>query len=102
MSDKNCVIIKKTNKRGSEFSKTNRIRLDLFAFEQNEINQKKDLVKDCFSFSSQSFEEPKEKAETKITKQISIISQKTANDSLLMSSDEDESSDMSGEEEEEI
>ena len=33
---------RKNLKRNSEFQKTNRIRLDLFSFAKNEINEKKE------------------------------------------------------------
>ena len=100
-------VIRNNLKRKSEFSKTNRIRLDLFSFEKNEINDKNN----GFSFSNKSFVEEKiKKIETKpIIKQISIQSQKTSNNSFDiaeeenssdMSSGEENSSDMSCEEEE--
>ena len=84
-------------KRKSEFSKTNRIRLALFSFEKKEINDKNN----CFSFSNKSFVEEKiKKNETKpIIKQISIQSQKTSNNSFNID-EEENSSDMSWDEEE--
>ena len=100
MSDKNFVIFKKNVKKNTEFSRTNKIRLDLFYFAQNEINEKKKIHNDSFSFSNHFSENPKEKKESKfITKIISINSQKTAKDSFDMSSDEDESSEISCDEE---
>jgi len=101
---------KKNVKRKSAFSNTNRIRLDLFAFEKNEIDEKKQKGNNCFSFSSNlikgnnSQEEEKEKQnqikkeENKlIIKQFSIKSGKTANDSD--ESESEDSSDMSCDEE---
>ena len=91
---------KKNVKRKSAFSNTNRIRLDLFAFEKNEIEEKKQKGNNCFSFSSilikgNNQEEEKQnqikKEENKlIIKQFSIKSGKTTNDS-----DESESEDSS-------
>ena len=97
-------------KRRSEFSRTNRIRLDLFSFAKNEIDEKKKGANDSFSFSNKAFEEKNEiqekeqpKRQSKfITKKISLESQKTANDSSDLSDMEEESSEMSCEEEEEI
>lgn len=101
MSANNCSVLKSTLKRKSEFTKTNKIRLELFSLAQTEINEKQKLEKDCFSFSNQSFKETKERPQSKfISKKISLNSGKTANDSLDMSSDEEESSQMSCEEEE--
>ena len=100
---------KKNVKRKSAFSNTNRIRLDLFAFEKNEIDEKKQKGNNCFSFSSilikgNNQEEEKEKQnqikkeENKlIIKQFSIKSGKTANDSD--ESESEDSSDMSCDEE---
>ena len=99
-------------KRNSEFSKTNRIRLDLFLFEKNEINEKQKQENDPFSFSSRIFEEKTEtkkdeldKVEPKlINKQISLDSKKTSDDSFSsdMDDSDEESSEMSCVEEEEI
>lgn len=99
-------------KRNSEFSKTNRIRLDLFSFEKNEINEKKKQENDPFSFSSRIFDEKTEtkkdeldKVEPKlINKQISLDSKKTSDDSFSsdMDDSDEESSEMSFVEEEEI
>ena len=102
-------------KRNSEFSKTNRIRLELFSFEKNEIKEKQKQKKEneLFSFLTKINDE---KAETKkvefekvepkfITKQISLDSKKTTNDSFssdMDDSDSEESSEMSCVEEEEI
>ena len=98
---------KKNVKRKSAFSNTNRIRLDLFAFEKNEIDEKKQKGNNCFSFSSNLIkgnnqEEEKQnqikKEENKlIIKQFSIKSGKTTNDSD--ESESEDSSDMSCDEE---
>ena len=98
---------KKNVKRKSAFSNTNRIRLDLFAFEKNEIDEKKQKGNNCFSFSSNLIkgnnqEEERQnqikKEENKlIIKQFSIKSGKTTNDSD--ESESEDSSDMSCDEE---
>ena len=98
---------KKNVKRKSAFSNTNRIRLDLFTFEKNEIDEKKQKGNNCFSFSSNLIkgnnqEEERQnqikKEENKlIIKQFSIKSGKTANDSD--ESESEDSSDMSCDEE---
>ena len=98
---------KKNVKRKSAFSNTNRIRLDLFAFEKNEIDEKKQKGNNCFSFSSNLIkdnnqEEEKQnqikKEENKlIIKQFSIKSGKTTNDSD--ESESEDSSEMSCDEE---
>ena len=98
---------KKNVKRKSAFSNTNRIRLDLFAFEKNEIDEKKQKGNNCFSFSSilikgNNQEEEKhnqiKKEENKlIIKQFSIKSGKTTNDSD--ESESEDSSDISCDEE---
>ena len=98
---------KKNDKRKSAFSNTNRIRLDLFKFEKNEIDEKKQKGNNCFSFSSNLIkgnnqEEEKQnqikKEENKlIIKQFSIKSGKTTNDSD--ESESEDSSDMSCDEE---
>ena len=98
---------KKNVKRKSAFSNTNRIRLDLFTFEKNEIDEKKQKGNNCFSFSSilikgNNQEEEKhnqiKKEENKlIIKQFSIKSGKTTNDSD--ESESEDSSDMSCDEE---
>ena len=101
------------SKRNSEFSKTNRIRLDLFSFEKNEIKEKQKQENDIFSFSTRINDEKietkkveLEKVEPKfITKQISLDSKKTSNDSFssdMDDSDNEDSSEMSCVEEEEI
>jgi len=98
-------------KRNSEFSKMNRIRLVLFSFEKKEINEKQKKEIDHFSFSSRIDENTEtekdylEKVEPKfINKQISLDSKKTSNDSFSSDIDdsEEESSEMSCVEEEEI
>ena len=97
----NCRALIKNLKRKSEFSRTNRIRLDLLSFEQKEINEKKNTEKNCFSFSKGKFEEPKETPKSKFNiKAISINSQKTSPDSLDKSLEEEDSSSMSCSEEE--
>jgi len=98
---------KKNVKRKSAFSNTNRIRLDLFKFEKNEIDEKKQKGNNCFSFSSNLIkgnnqEEEKQnqikKEENKlIIKQFSIKSGKTTNDSD--ESESEDSSEMSCDEE---
>ena len=98
---------KKNVKRKSAFSNTNRIRLDLFTFEKNEIDEKKQKGNNCFSFSSNLIkgnnqEEEKhnqiKKEENKlIIKQFSIKSGKTTNDSDESKSED--SSDISCDEE---
>ena len=56
---------KTTLKRSSEFFKANRIRLDIFSFAKNEINEhKKDS--NCFSFSNK-IDVPNEILEKEIT-----------------------------------
>ena len=91
-------------KRRSEISKNNRIRLELFSLAQEELNEKKKVISGNFSFSSQTIAPKEEKAiveESKLmTKKISIASQNTLNDSSDMSDIEEDSSDMSCEEEE--
>ena len=91
---------RKNLKRNSEFQKTNRIRLDLFSFAKNEINEKKEKERNTgFSFSNKIFDEKNEesqkdlkKDQTKsIIKAISLNSQKTSNDSFSEMSEEDSS-----------
>ena len=91
---------RKNLKRNSEFQKTNRIRLDLFSFAKNEINEKKEKERNTgFSFSNKIFHEKNEESEkdlkkdkTKsIIKAISLNSQKTSNDSFSEMSEEDSS-----------
>lgn len=99
MSANNCFI-KKNIKKKSDFSRTNQIRLALFSFAKDEINEKRKLYSDSFSFSSQSLEKPNENKESKyITKAISLNSQKTSDDSFDLGLDEEDSSEMSCEEE---
>ena len=99
MSNNNCSI-EKNIKRKIEISRTKKIRLDLFSFAKNEINEYQKLHNYSFSFSNQLFEKPKEKKESKIiAKTISLNSPKTSNDSFDMSSDEEDSSEMSCDEE---
>ena len=91
-------------KKRSEISKNNRIRLELFSLAQEELNEKKKVINVNFSFSNQTVAPKEEKAnveESKLmTKKISIASQNTLNDSSDMSDIEEDSSDMSCEEEE--
>ena len=88
-------------------TRTNRIRLGLFAFEKNEIDERRKTIKDNFSFSLALCNEKVEESpkDTKpIIKQISVSSSKTAEDSFDMDDDEnsdENSSDLSCEEEEE-
>ena len=97
-------------KRKPQLRKANRIRSNLFSLAKDEISEQKEQVNNCFSFSNKSFEEKNDlekeikKEEPKsIVKQISISSQKTSIDSSSDLSDfEEDSSDMSCEEEEEI
>ena len=97
MSAKNIMI--KNLKRNSEFFRASKIRLDLFSFAKNEINENKKLHNDSFSFSSQTIEKPKENKKSKFAKTISINSQKTSNDSFDNNSDQEDSSEMSCDEE---
>ena len=100
-------------KRNSEFAKTNRIRLELFSFEKSEIKEKQKQENELFSFSTKIDDDKTEtkiveleKIESKfITKQISLDSKKTSNNSFssdMDDSDSDDSSEMSCDEEEEI
>ena len=92
-------------KRKSEFSKTNRIRLDLFSFEKKQINEKKKIGINNFSFSNKFYEEDNNQKKEKeikndeklLLKTISFISLKTSNDSNLAQSEN--SSEISCEEE---
>ena len=94
-------------KRKSLNTRTNRIRLGLFAFEKNEIDEKRKTIKDNFSFllalcTEKDKESPKDIKP--IIKQISVSSSKTAEDSFDMDEDEnseESSSDLSCEEEDE-
>ena len=98
---------KKNVKRKSAFSNTNRIRLDLFKFEKNEIDEKKQKGNNCFSFSSilikgnnqekEKHNQIKKEENKLIIKQFSIKSGKTTNDSD--ESESEDSSDMSCDEE---
>ena len=91
-------------KRRSEISKNNRIRLELFSLAQEELNEKKKALCGNFSFSSQSIvpkeEKPTSEESKLMNKKISIGSQNTLDDSSDMSDIEEDSSDMSCEEEE--
>ena len=87
-------------KKNSLFSKTIRIRLDLFAFAKKEINDHRKSLNGNFSFSQALENEQEKQNDSKpIIKQISINSQKTAEDSFHMDDINEDSSDLSGEEE---
>ena len=96
-------------KKRSELDKNNKIRFQLLSLTQSEINEKKNLINDNFSFSSNLIQRNKEstnnttkqeKKETKpIIKQTSLESKNTLNDSSDIS-DEENSSDLSCVEEE--
>ncbi len=104
-----CKVLNNKNilklKRHSEFSKMNRIRLELFSFAQNEINEKKKLVNDKnFSFSNKLMEEKKENQNQKEIhreplKNKIIKNNKISNDSSDITDEEENSSDISCEEE---
>ena len=104
--------VNKSLKRQDISLKANKIRLALFSFAKNEINEHQTKEANLFSFSNQLEDSKNEDLEKEIkrpeakpiTKQISITSQKTSNDSFseLDDSDEEESSDMSCEEEEDL
>ena len=97
------------NKRRSELGKNNKIRMQLLSLTQSEINEKKKKINDNFSFSSNLIKgnmenthngNKQEKKEAKpIIKKISLVSEKTLNDSSDIS-DEENSSDLSCVEEE--
>ena len=101
-------------KRKSEFEKTNRIRLDLFSFAKNEINEQNKQTSSCFSFANKLDKEKNENSEKELKKEenkliikaISLNSKKTTNDSSSNMSDseenEEESSEISCEEEAEL
>ena len=90
--------------RKSAFSKNGRIRLGLFSLAQEELNEKKKNLCANFSFSCQTIaskeEKPTEEESKLMVKKISIGSQNTLNDSSDISDIEEDSSDMSCEEEE--
>ena len=73
MSGINKLFFNQNLKRKSEFLKANRIRLALFSFEQKEINEKKKVAEESFSFSNQSYKEQKEKPESKNMRMILLI-----------------------------
>ena len=86
-------------KKNSLFSKTNRIRLDLFAFAKKEVNDHRKSLNGNFSFSHALENEQEKQNDSKpMIKQISINSQKTAEDSFDMDDIDEDSSDLSGEE----
>jgi hypothetical protein len=99
-------------KRKSEFQKTNRIRLDLFSFAKNEINEQNKQTSSCFSFANKLDKEKNENSEKELKKEenkliikaISLNSKKTTNDSSsnMSDSEEEESSEISCEEEVEL
>ena len=100
------ATINKKFKRQAISLKANRIRLDLFSFAKNEINEHQKPGFICFSFSNK-IEDKNEDLEKEIKKQdlkqISLSSQKTLNDSFSDANDsEDESSDMSCDNEEDL
>ena len=90
-------------KRRSELDRTNRIRLELFSLAKNEINEKKKVVNSIFSFSANSIKPKDENQNIKdsslTTKQISLESKNTLNDSSEIN-EEENSSDISCDEEE--
>ena len=104
--------VNKNLKRQAISLKANKIRQNLFSFAKNEINEHQAKETNLFSFSNQIEDIKNEDLEKEIkmtdtrpiTKQISLTSQKTSNDSFseLDDSDEEESSDMSCEEEEDL
>ena len=85
-------------------SKNNRIRFELFSLAQEELNEKKKDLCDNFSFSCQTVTPNEEKSTEKESKLMvrknSIGSQNTLSDSSDMSDLEEDSSNMSCEEEE--
>ena len=86
-------------KRRSELDKNNRIRSQLLSLAQSEINEKKNLLNGNFSFSHALENEQEKQNDSKpMIKQISINSQKTAEDSFDMDDIDEDSSDLSGEE----
>ena len=90
--------------RKSETSKNNRIRFELFSLAQEELNEKKKDICGNFSFSCQTVAPKEEKSTEKESKLMvrknSIGSQNTLTDSSDMSDIEENSSDISCEEEE--
>ena len=90
-------------KRNSEFARTNKIKNKLFSFAQNEINEKKKIANEPFSFSSLTvFGSNNKKLEPNLElKNNNIDEKKITNDSSCdSSSNEDNSSDLSCDEEE--
>ena len=89
----NSEILKRNIKRKSEFSRTNRIRLDLFSFAKNEINEKRKETNDCFSFRCNTIDQKEQNSENKeinkeLNKKISLDSKKTTNNSFNASESE--------------
>ena len=98
-------------KRNSAFVKMNKIRLNLFSFEQNELNKKQNKWNDyCFSFSTKLVDEKKEKEKEKpktsninqeSVKKLPLKNNTNLNDSSCDDTEENEnSSDVSCDEEE--
>ena len=89
-------------KRNSELTKTNKIKNELFSLAQNEINEKKKISNEPFSFSSLVVNvENNKKVEPDLKlKNINFEEKKISYDSSCDSSNEDNSSDISCDEEE--
>jgi len=89
-------------KRESDFAKTNKIKNELFSFAQHEINEKKKISNEIFSFSSQNVngENNKKLGPNLELKNNNIIEKKISNNSSFDSRDEENSSDLSCDEEE--
>ncbi len=87
-------------KRESDFAKTNKIKNKLFCFAQDEINEKKKIANEPFSFSSQTVygENNKKEEQNLDLKNNNIIVKKILNDSSCVS-EEENSSDLSCDEE---
>ena len=84
-------------KRKSEFTKANKIKNELFSFAQNEIKEKIKIANEPFSFSSQKIIEKSEP--NLVLKHNNIVEKKLSNDSSCDSSSEENSSDLSCDEE---
>jgi len=92
----------KCSKRKSEIARTNKIKSELFSLTQNEINEKKKVTNEPFSFSSLLVNvknHKKQESNIKL-KNINFDEKKISNDSSCDSSHEDNSSDLSCDEEE--
>ena len=92
----------KYTKRNSELTRTNKIKNELFSLAQKEINEKKKIINEPFSFSSLAVNVEKHKKTEKNLKlkNINIQDKQILNDSSCDSSKEDNSSDLSCDEEE--